>query len=162
MSYVYVDKKLIDMYKEHFDIYNPGKTIFDSIKIQTKVEIAIRWIWQGLESLPPELIPRIDWWLVEPHPRPEDLPLSMRYTTKHLLITLEFENELGCAQAEFRIYANGEIESKNFFEDNQGYSYNPPIFNLLDADVLVRENEWKCFNNYLIESLDLRIAYRED
>lgn len=69
MSYVYVDKKLIDMYKEHFDIYNPGKTIFDSIEILIliKVETSIRWIWQGLESLPPELIPRIDWFLNVPH-----------------------------------------------------------------------------------------------
>lgn len=59
MSYVYVDKKLIDMYKEHFDYFNPGKTIFDSMEIQTKVEIAIRWIWEELEKLPPELIPEL-------------------------------------------------------------------------------------------------------
>jgi len=153
----------MELHNNFFNLFSNDNGIFKTKENKAKVVEVPRRIWEGLEKFPPELIPKINWWLVEPHhPRPEDLPLSKRHTTNHLLITLEFDDELGHARAEFRIYADGEIESKNFFEDDQGYSHNPPMFNLLDEDALVREKEWKHFNNYLIQSLDLRIAYRKD
>lgn len=155
MSYVYVDKQLIAMYKECFNISNLEKTIFDSMEIQTKVEIAIRWIWQGLESLPPELIPRIDWFLSVPHTdtfaRHFGPPVK-KYEVKSLLVKLEFENEVAAIDVRFRIYADGEITIKiGYPDENDKY----PMFDLLNVNYTIREKEWISFYNYLMDELDI-------
>lgn len=154
MSYVYVDKKMVELHNEYFDLFNSEKTIFDSMEIQTKVEIAIRWIWQGLESLPPELIPRIDWFLNVPTKTPtsDRGPPAKKYEVKSLLVKLEFESEVAAIDVRFRIYADGEIAIKiDYPDENDKY----PMFDLLNVNYIIREKEWTSFYNYLMDELNV-------
>lgn len=152
MSYVYVDKVFIEFFNEYFDFSNSKNRIFDSFEIQLKVQIAIRWIWEELERLPPELIPRIDWFLNMPTKTPtsDRGPPAKKYEVKSLLVRLEFENEVAAIDVRFRIYADGEIAIKiDYPDENDKF----PMFDLLNVNYIIREKEWISFYNYLMDEL---------
>lgn len=154
-EYVYVQRKLNDLYDEHFSIFNPPnystelKGMFDSVDIKKTVNYIPGMLSVLANKMPAEFIPTINWLLVhDVDPRRGVRPKTI---VKHLLIELQFTNDENENSVELAIKVTPD--GKTTAETS---SLMPELIeNLLHPEVFERGKAMALFVTELISELQI-------
>lgn len=158
-KYVYVQRKLNDLYDEHFSIFNPPnystelKGIFNSVDIKKTVNYIPGVLSVLANKMPAEFIPTINWLLVhdiDPYtPVKRGVPRPPQPIVKHLLIELQFTNDENENSVELAIKVTPD--GKTTAETS---SLMPELaYNLVHQDVFERAKAMDLFVTELISEL---------